>query len=143
MLLNQPTHAQANRANASETARRGFTLMEMMVVVAIIIILIGISVPFVINYWNNSKIDATKAKIQNMQNAAQTYMMNNNVWPSAEQLIQADPSGRQPVLRQQDIIDSWGNPIVIDPQGGDGTRPHIYSQGPPGSGRQISNTQNN
>jgi len=127
----------------SALRRAAFTLMEMMVVVAIIIILIGISVPLVINYWNNSKIDATKAKIQAIQNAAQTYQMNNGQWPTTDQLINVDPSGRQPVIRQTDVIDSWGQPIVIDPNQGDMTRPKIYSPGPPGTGKEINNFQNN
>jgi len=138
MLLRKNHPAQASSA----LSRAAFTLMEMMVVVAIIIILIGISVPLVINYWNNSKIDATRAKIQGIQNAAMTYQMNNGVWPpDAQTLTQPDQQGRQPVLRPVDVVDSWGNPITIDSsQLVNNSYPLIYSNGPP-NGQRIDNTK--
>jgi general secretion pathway protein G len=138
MLLNQPQNTQTARTPL--VRRAAFTLMEMMVVVAIIIILIGISAPLVINYWNNSKIDATRAKIQAIQNAAQTYQMNNGTWPaSVQDLTVQDPQGRQPVLRPADVLDAWGQPIVIDASQNDGARPLIYSNGPP-NGKRIDNS---
>jgi len=142
-LLPQYPPVRADRAANRALSLAAFTLMEMMVVVAIIIILIGISVPLVINYWNNSKIDATRAKIQSIQNAAQTFQMKNGRWPqSVQELTVKDQYGNEPVLRDpQDITDSWGNPIVIDPAQGDQARPLIYSQGPNGQGPRIDNTK--
>lgn len=138
MLLYQPQNKQTTRA--VQASRGAFTLMEIMVVVAIIIILIGISAPLVINYWNNSKIDATRAKIHAIQNAAQTYQMNNGHFPnSVQDLTQMDPNGRQPVLTAKDVTDSWGQQIIIDANAGDGARPLIYSNGPP-NGKRIDNT---
>jgi type II secretory pathway pseudopilin PulG len=132
MLLRKDYHAQA--------ARVAFTLMEMMVVVAIIIVLISISGVVVFNYWNNSKIDTTKAKIQNIQNAVMTYQMNNGPVQDLSVLLQPDREGRQPTVRQQDLIDAWGNQIVIDASQMDNTgRPLIYSQGPPGQNKPIRN----
>jgi len=140
MLLPQYPPVRADRAANRALSRAAFTLMEMMVVVAIIIILIGISAPLVINYWNNSKIDATRAKIQAIQNAAMTYQMNNGTWPaSVQELTVPDPQGRQPVLRPADVVDAWGQQIVIDASQNDGARPLIYSNGPP-NGKRIDNT---
>jgi len=138
MLLRKNHPAQASSA----LSRAAFTLMEMMVVVAIIIILIGISVPLVINYWNNSKIDATRAKIQGIQNAAMTYQMNNGVWPQdVNALTVQDPQGRQPVLRPAYVVDPWGQPIVIDSsQLVNNSYPLIYSNGPP-NGVRIDNSK--
>src|SRR5881398_728216 len=105
MLLPQYHPIRAARAASRATSRAAFTLMEMMVVVAIIIILIGISVPLVINYWNNSKIDATRAKIQAIQNAAQTFQLKNNRWPqTVDELTVPDQFGNQPVIREQDTF---------------------------------------
>ena len=86
------------------------------------------------------KIDATRIKIQAIQTAVQNYQIINGVWPNTvEQLTQPDNKGRPPALRVEDITDSWGNRIIIDHNQGDATRPLIYSTGPPGKNRKISN----
>jgi len=139
MLLRKNYLARATRA--------GFTLMEMMVVVAIIVILIGISVPLVINYLHNAKINTTKARIQSIQNAVQTWQSqpeHRGQVPTMADLINPGQNGERPVLRASDAKDDWGQDIIIDssvtdPQSG---CPKIYSPGAPGSGREISNLQN-
>jgi prepilin-type N-terminal cleavage/methylation domain-containing protein len=132
---------------AARAARAGFTLMEMMVVVAIIVILIGISVPLVINYLHNAKINTTKARIQTIQNAVQTWQSrpeNRGQVPTMQQLYSPGPNGELPVLRESDSYDDWGQQIVIDSGTVDPVSncPKIYSPGAPGANRvEISNLQ--
>jgi len=134
MLLRKDHPVQTSSA----LSRAAFTLMEMMVVVAIIIILIGISVPLVINYWNNSKIDATKARLRTVLTAVQTYEMNNNTQvQDLTVLLQQDPAGRQPTIRQQELIDSWNQPIVLEGRDPNNGTPILMSQGMPGANRPL------
>ena len=47
-------------AVAARQGRSGFTLMEMLVVVAIIVIIAGAATPLVLNYLHNARIDRAK-----------------------------------------------------------------------------------
>jgi len=118
-------------------ARAGFTLMEMMVVVAIIVILIGISVPLVINYLHNAKIDTTKAKIRTVYTALQAYEINNGQVTDLSVLIAPDQAGRQPTIRQQDLVDAWNNPLVLEGRDPNTGQAIIMSPGPPGQNRPL------
>ena len=84
------------------------------------------------------KIDATRVKVKTIQAAAQAYHLNNNAWPATlMELTVVDPNGRQPVLRPADVMDAWGNEIIIDASQADGARPLIYSNGPPEKTRRY------
>jgi general secretion pathway protein G len=123
--------------------RAAFTLMEIMVVVAIIVILAGISVVAVSGYLERAKVDATRAKLHTIETAVTDFHTRHNEYPaSLEVLTQRD--GPLPAYLDRDsIFDEWGREFVIDPnqRHPQTDRPMIYSQGPsPGdaSGR-ISN----
>ncbi|WP_271628601.1 prepilin-type N-terminal cleavage/methylation domain-containing protein [Caldicellulosiruptor sp. DIB 104C] len=58
---------------------KGFTLIEMVIVVAIIAILIAIAVPQVLKQINKSKIEADKANAKNIATAIQQWVSEGNV----------------------------------------------------------------
>src|SRR5262249_3664667 len=140
----RPMIVRTVAARGSRAATRAaFTLMEIMVVVAIIVILAGISVVAVTGYLERARVDATKARIHTVETAALQYYTNHNEYPaSIESHTQRE--GPLPALLDRDsIVDEWGREIIIDanqrnPQT---DKPLIYSQGPnPGDpSSRISN----
>jgi prepilin-type N-terminal cleavage/methylation domain-containing protein len=52
---------------------KGFTLIELMVVVLIIGILVAIAVPVFVNASNNAKTQSCKANLRTLDGAIQTY----------------------------------------------------------------------
>ena len=51
---------------------KGFTLIELIIVIAIIGILLGILMPSMMNYYRRSRIQAANADAKMVYNAAQT-----------------------------------------------------------------------
>lgn len=122
--------------------RRGFTLMEMLVVVAIIVVLAGIGGYFLLGASDQAKMDAARVQARGtLTKACQTYYLKHNTWPpNLQALLVADGMGG-PYLEDQDaMIDPWGKVFQYDPNGtkNNGRKPDIWSGGPNGSA-QIGN----
>ena len=71
------------------SGQRGFTLIEIMVVVIIIGILAAIVAPNVIGRVDDAQITKAKAEISNIENALKFYRLDNFTYPSSEQGLQA------------------------------------------------------
>lgn len=75
---------------------RGFTLIEIMVVVVIISVLIGLVAPNIMGRVDEAKVTAAKADIATMSQALDMYRIDNGHYPTTEQGLQAlvsKPSG--------------------------------------------------
>ncbi|CAN7628584.1 type II secretion system major pseudopilin GspG [Massilia sp. LjRoot122] len=68
---------------------RGFTLVEIMVVVVIIGILGALVVPKLLGRTGESRVTAAKVDIATMMQALKLYKLDNQRYPSTEQGLQA------------------------------------------------------
>jgi general secretion pathway protein G len=129
------------KKQAAALARAAFTLMEMLVVVAILVVLAGAAVPIYLNYLDNAKRDRVKADFKVIETAIQAYYTNNDVYPQQLQnLTVPDPSGHAATLESAALLDPWQHPYQYDPNQlhPQSRRPKLMSGGPPG-GPSISN----
>lgn len=69
-------------------AERGMTLIEIMVVVAILGMMATVVTITFIRYLEQAKADTTKIQIQNMVQALDAYKIQNGSYPSTEQGLQ-------------------------------------------------------
>ena len=67
-------------------AKQGFTLIELMIVVAIIGILAAIAIPKFADLINKSKEGATKGALSSVRSALQVYYGDNEGWFPADNL---------------------------------------------------------
>lgn len=110
--------------------RRGFTLMEVLVVVAILVILAGTASIFVFRYLDDAKKDRARMDIQGLTTASKTYMIRNAGQPP-ENLglcLQYIEGGSE-----SNLMDPWGQAYqyeVIDVNGQQTI--HIFTQTPDG-----------
>ena len=70
-------------------AQRGFTLLEVMVVVVILGILAALVVPKIISRPDEARIIAAKQDIASLMQALKLYRLDNQRYPTTEQGLQA------------------------------------------------------
>ncbi len=97
---------------------RGFTLIELMVVLVIIGVLAALIVPNVLDRASDARVTAARTDINNLMQALKLYKLDNQRFPSAEQGLQAlvkkptagtVPSNWRPYLDKLPQ-DPWGKP---------------------------------
>src|SRR5262245_59855088 len=128
------------RHNRRRNDRLGFTLMEVLVVVAILVILAGTASVFVFRYLDDAKVDRAKADVKTIETACMSYKLKYGQFPDSLQELINPPSGGKPFLDNADSLnDPWGNPYVYNQQGQNfnGLKPDIYTTSP--DGEQIGN----
>jgi general secretion pathway protein G len=130
------------QSNRKPTRRNAFTLMEVLVVVAILVVLAGIGIG-VFAYLDSSKEKAAQLQIRNIETAVVNYKMDHGSFPDSLQVLTVPQDGKAAYLEQKDLMDPWGRQFQYDqskpsPKG----YPLISSQGAnPGSSKPIANHQ--
>ncbi len=77
------------RLHSSPRRRRGFTLIEIMVVIAILGILAALIVPRIVGRTDDARIAAAKTDIATIMQALKLYRLDNGRYPSTEQGLRA------------------------------------------------------
>ncbi|HMN19761.1 MAG TPA: type II secretion system major pseudopilin GspG [Ottowia sp.] len=97
---------------------RGFTLIELMVVLVIIGVLAALIVPNVLDRTDDARATAARTDVRNIMQALKLYKLDNQRFPTAEQGLQAlvqrptiapVPSNWRPYLEKLPN-DPWGQP---------------------------------
>lgn len=98
---------------------RGFTLLELLVVVVIIGLLVGYVAPRYFAQVGKSEVKVAKAQIDALEKALDQYRLDTRRYPSAEQGLDAlvtKPQGEAnwsgPYLKKAVPLDPWGKPYV-------------------------------
>jgi general secretion pathway protein G len=121
--------------------RQGFTLMEVLLVLAILVILGSLVVANFSGIFASSKIKAAQAQISALEQQIDIYQLDVGAYPSTQQGLQAlrvappdiaDPSKWLGPYAKKDIpVDPWSQPYnyeLLSP-----TQYKIFSAGPDGT----------
>jgi general secretion pathway protein G len=77
-------------------ASRGFTLIEIMVVMVILGLLVAIVAPNIMGRSDQAKVTIAATQLKNIQSALDLYRLDNSQYPSTQQGLEAlvsKPSG--------------------------------------------------
>ena len=89
MISDRRTFNRAFFFRRLSTDDRGFTLIEIMVVIFIIALLAALVVPKIIGRTEEAKRVAAKAQIREIENALNLYHLDSGNYPTTEQTLDA------------------------------------------------------
>jgi general secretion pathway protein G len=90
---------------AGSLQQRGFTLLELLVVLGIIAMLAGIVGPQVMKHMGESKTKAAKVQIEDLSAALDMYKLDLGTYPSTEQGLKA-------LIESPDSAKRWNGPYL-------------------------------
>lgn len=136
---------QVSRRRAHERGvprARGFTLIEIMVVVIIIGLLAAVIVPQIMSRVDEARVTKAKSDIQSLETALTMFRLDNSKYPTTEQGLPAltaqptDPSikhWRPGGYLQRVSKDPWGNDYQYVYPGSHGKEYDLFSLGADGA----------
>jgi general secretion pathway protein G len=123
-------------------ARRGFTLVEILLVVVILAMLAAFSVPFLLGQSEETKIQLASSQVKTFERDLDRYQLNCGAYPTTEQGLAAlvEEPQEEPVPKKwvQTIaelpLDPWGNEYQYAYPGEHNgkKKPDVWSFGPDG-----------
>lgn len=98
----------------------GFTLVELLVVLAIVTLIAGLVAPQVLGYLGKAKVNTTQAQMANVASALELYYLDVGSYPSQDAGLvalvaaPADAAGwNGPYLKTDAMVkDGWGKPFA-------------------------------
>jgi len=117
----------------------GYTLLELLVVLAILGLLVALAAPRVMSYFSRSKTSAAQVQISSIETALDLYRLDVGTYPTTDQGLKAlidQPTGvaewHGPYLTRRDGLDDpWGRPYLYAPST-NGVQPVVSSLGADG-----------
>jgi general secretion pathway protein G len=111
--MSKPSHPDRNQPRR-DRHRRGFTLLEVIVVVTIIALLAALVAPKVWQNIGKSKQKIAQAEVASIAQQVRLWMVDSEHSRIPED-FQLDMlvEGQTPYIDADDLLDPWGNPYVL------------------------------
>jgi general secretion pathway protein G len=103
----------------------GFTLLELLVVLAILALLAGLVAPRVIGYLGGARTDTARMQLHNIEASLDLYRLDVGRYPESLEALVQRPSGVEkwngPYLKKDSgLTDPWGTPYQYRSPGQNG-----------------------
>ena len=93
------------RARPPRSAEAGYTLMELLVVLAILGLLAAIATPMVLHYLDSAKVSTAKTEVSNLAAGLDLYKYDVGSYPTTQEGLQA-------LVSAPEGVDNWNGPYV-------------------------------
>ena len=115
----------------------GYTLMELLVVLAILGLLAAVATPMVLHYLDSAKVSTAKTEVSNLSAGLDLFKYDVGRYPTSEEGLQAlvsAPEGVENwngpyVKKTTKLSDPWGHPYNYKFPGTHGGEFDLYSYG--------------
>jgi general secretion pathway protein G len=139
MQVERNFRSVGRRRKARQGRRAGFTLVEMLVVLAILGLVVGLVGPRVLGYLSDSKVKTAQIQMENLASALDLYYLDAGRYPTTEEgltaLVRRPANGGSwngPYLKNSGVPkDPWGHDYLYRAPGQNGPY-DVGSLGPEG-----------
>jgi general secretion pathway protein G len=113
------------RTRKMRLRQRGFTIIELLIVMAILGMLAVMVAPNLFNQADSARQDAARSQISSLGSALDAYRLDVGQYPDSLEGLVRNTSSRStwngPYLRGNVPNDPWGNPYIYQSTGRDFT----------------------
>ena len=131
MILHPQTRPEQSRR------RSAFTLLEVLIVVAIIVILASVGGTMAFRAYEDAKVSRAKIDCESLSGAVENYKLNNGDYPASIDVLAApQPNGMSALVPPDKTRDPWGKPFQYQFPGqhnGARNKPDIFTTAPDGT----------
>jgi general secretion pathway protein G len=116
MQVNAMNRSMRGRSGARRAKARGFTLVELLLVLIILALIGGLVLPNIIGRAEGAKVKAASSQIDRLAMAVETYYMDTNTFPEALDQLVDNNSGvtgwNGPYVKKSILKDPWNRDYV-------------------------------
>jgi len=102
------------RCNKYESGQRGFTLVELLLVLVILALIAGLVLPGIIGKAESAKAKAVSSQISRISMSVESFYLDTGNTPSSLDELVNEPAGvtgwTGPYIKKSLINDPWGRP---------------------------------
>lgn len=119
----------------NERSQAGFTLVELLVVLAILGLLIAVATPQVIKYLGRAKVDTARIQMHDLSTALDLFLVDVGRYPTQQEGLTAlvqNPgtlaNWHGPYVKANNVpLDPWGQPYQYRIPGQNGNDYDLYT----------------
>jgi general secretion pathway protein G len=132
-------------AQQAQRRRDAFTLMEILVVVAIIVVLAGVATVYVFKYLDDAKVSSARASCKTIWSAAMAYTTaNQGTPPDSLSVLTGGSDGSTRYINEPEmLLDPWNKPyqMIVNSDANGNPDIEIYTTTP--AGKRVSSIKAN
>jgi len=121
------------RYTMDKKPQRGFTLVELLLVLVILALIAGLVLPGIIGKAESAKVKAASSQISRISMSVESFYLDTGVTPSSLDELVNEPSGvtgwNGPYIKNTLLKDPWGEPYKYSVPGDHGAEFDIWSYG--------------